>query len=55
MAGCIAGHVQAGCGSRLASLIKLRDLVKNTYNVNTLYILAVDDSAARRLAPFGEP
>jgi len=36
-------------------LIKLRDLAKNIYNVDTLYLLAVDEAAARRLAAFAEP
>jgi len=38
-----------------ASLIKLRDMDRNIYNVDTLYILAVDEPAARRLAAFAEP
>lgn len=40
---------------RTSSLIKLRDLARNIYNVDTLYILAVDEPAARRLAAFAEP
>jgi hypothetical protein len=40
---------------RKSSLIKLRDLDKNIYNVDTLYMLAVDEPAARRLAAFAEP
>jgi hypothetical protein len=39
-----------GCG-----LIKLRDLANNFYNVDTLYILAVDEAAAHRLAALAEP
>jgi hypothetical protein len=40
---------------RTSSLIKLRDLARNIYNVDTLYILAVDEPAAQRLAAFAEP
>ncbi|PKO21162.1 MAG: hypothetical protein CVU38_16250, partial [Chloroflexi bacterium HGW-Chloroflexi-1] len=35
--------------------IKLRDLAENIYNVDTLYILAVDKAAAQRLAALAEP
>ena len=46
------GLVSSGesCG-----LIKLRDMAENIYNVDTLYILAVNESAAHRLAAFAEP
>jgi hypothetical protein len=36
-------------------LIKLRDLADNFYNVDTLYILAVDEAAGQRLAALAEP
>lgn len=37
-----------------SGLIKLRDLADNCYNVDTLYILAVDEAAAQRLAALAE-
>jgi hypothetical protein len=37
-----------------ARLLKLRDMVYNDYNVDTLYILAVDTEAAQRLATLAE-
>jgi len=37
-----------------ARLVKLRDLEKNFWNVDTLYILATDEPSARRLAKLGE-
>ncbi len=37
-----------------AGLVKLRDLEKNLWNVDTLYILATDERSARRLARLGE-
>jgi hypothetical protein len=37
-----------------ARLIKLRDLEKNLWNVDTLYILATNEHSARRLAKLGE-
>lgn len=42
-------------GSFIGNLVKLRDLADDIYNVDTLYILAVDESAAQRLAAFAEP
>ncbi len=42
-------------GGGLSGLIKLRDLTENIYNVDTLYILAVDEAAAQRLAAWAEP
>ena len=47
-------HALAG-GGGLSGLIKLRDLAENIYNVDTLYILAVDEAAAQRLAALAEP
>ena len=37
-----------------ARLIKLRDMAANDYNVDTLYILAVDAEAAHRLVTLAE-
>src|SRR5438552_5391679 len=37
-----------------ARLVKLRDMVDNDYNADTLYILAVDEAAAHRLAALAE-
>lgn len=37
-----------------AGLVKLRDLEKNFWNVDTLYILATNEHNARRLARLGE-
>ncbi len=37
-----------------AGLVKLRDLEKNLWNVDTLYILATNELSARRLARLGE-
>ena len=42
-------------GSWMSGLIKLRDMAANIYNVDTLYILAVDEGAAHRLAALAEP
>jgi hypothetical protein len=42
-------------GSGLSGLIKLRDMAEDFYNVDTLYILAVDEAAAQRLAALAEP
>ncbi len=41
-------------GNSLSGLIKLRDMAENFYNVDTLYILAVDEVAAQRLAALAE-
>ena len=41
-------------GSGPAHLFKLRDLAGNSWNVDTLYILAVNESSARRLARFAD-
>jgi len=41
-------------GSGPAHLFKLRDLAGNFWNVDTLYILAVNESSARRLARFAD-
>ncbi len=38
----------------VCGLIKLRDMADNFYNVDTLYILAVNELAAQRLAAFAE-
>ena len=37
-----------------ARLLKLRDMASNDYNADTLYILAVDEAAAHRLAALAE-
>jgi hypothetical protein len=37
-----------------ARLLKLRDMASNDYNADTLYILAVDEAAAHRLAALTE-
>lgn len=37
-----------------AGLVKLRDLGENSWNVDTLYILATNEPNARRLAKLGE-
>ena len=37
-----------------ARLIKLRDMASNDYNADTLYILAVHEEAAQRLATLAE-
>ena len=37
-----------------ARLLKLRDLADNVYNADTLYLLAVDEKAAHRLAALAE-
>jgi hypothetical protein len=42
-------------GSGLSGLIKLRDLAADCYNVDTLYVLAVDEAAGHRLAALAEP
>jgi hypothetical protein len=42
-------------GGGLSGLIKLRDMAADCYNVDTLYILAIDEAAARRLAALAEP
>jgi hypothetical protein len=39
----------------MSGLIKLRDLAANFYNVDTLYILAVDEAAGHRLGALAEP
>jgi len=41
-------------GGESSGLIKLRDMADNFYNVDTLYILAVNEQAAERLAAFAE-
>ncbi len=41
-------------GGCFGGLIKLRDLADNIYNVDTLYMLAVNEAAAQRLANFAE-
>jgi hypothetical protein len=38
-----------------ARLLKLRDIPYNDYNVDTLYLLAVNEAAAHRLAALAEP
>ena len=35
-------------------LLKLRDMASNDYNADTLYILAIDEAAAHRLATLAE-
>ena len=42
-------------GGGLSGLIKLRDLADDYYKVDTLYILAIDEAAAQRLAALAEP
>jgi hypothetical protein len=42
-------------GGGMSGLIKLRDLAANFYNVDTLYILAVDEAAGHRLGALAEP
>lgn len=37
-----------------ARLVKLRDMASNDYNADTLYILAVNEAAAQRLAALAE-
>ena len=37
-----------------ARLLKLRDMASNDYNADTLYILAIDEAAAHRLAALAE-
>ena len=37
-----------------ARLLKLRDMADNDYNADTLYLLAVDEAAAHRLAALAE-
>ena len=41
-------------GSEMTHLVKLRDLACNFWNVDTLYILAVNEGSARRLAGFAD-
>jgi hypothetical protein len=41
-------------GSGMTHLIKLRDLADNIWNVDMLYILAVNEGSARRLAEFAD-
>ena len=40
---------------RTSSLIKLRDMADNIYNVDSLFILAVNEESAHRLASLAEP
>ncbi|MBI4789564.1 MAG: hypothetical protein HY782_21245 [Chloroflexi bacterium] len=45
----LSGH------SGMSGPIKLRDMAENLYNVDTLYILAVSQNSAERLAALAEP
>ncbi len=43
-----------GDGVGFAQLIKLRDMKGNFYNVDTLYVLAVSEAAAQKIAEYEE-
>jgi len=48
-------HSRRSSKTPAPTLVKLRDLAGNFWNVDTLYILAVSESSAGRLAEFADP
>ena len=48
-------HSRRSSKTPAPTLVKLRDLAGNFWNVDTLYILALSESSAGRLAEFADP